>query len=200
MSLAMVAMLALVGCQLCDTGDKSSAPKPQGASLTAPAKPGVIGIAPGNASIRFTGSTAIMSQEGRFESFDGTLELPTPDPKDAKIHVKVDMSSTTTKVGLLTKHLKGEDFFDVAKYPTAEFSSERIVPTGNAGSYQVTGTFTLHGVSRSVTFPAQIVLKGDEVAFDATIPISQTSFGMTEAARKTKDEVPVVVSIRGLMK
>ena len=189
--------LVLFGCRLCEPGDGPKAAHSPSPASVAPIRPGVIPITAANASIKFTGSTSLMSQEGRFTAFDGAMEVPTTDPKDTTIRVKVDMASTTTNIALLTKHLKGEDFFDVARYPTAEFVSERIVPTSEAGHYQVTGRFTLHGVSQSVTFPARIVLTGDEVAFDATLTLSQTAFGMTEAARKTKDEVPVTVSVRG---
>jgi polyisoprenoid-binding protein YceI len=203
MFLPTLSLVVLVGCRLCGNGDKPLDSNRPAASAAAPVRAGVIPVAPANASIKFTGSgamAAVMSHDGRFEAFDGALEMPTPDPKDATIHVRVDMSSTTTSIAPLTKHLKGEDFFDVAKYPTAEFVSERIVPTSEAGRYQVTGRFTIHGVSQSVTFPARIVMVGEEVAFDATATISQTAFGMTEAARKTEDEVPVTVSIRGLRK
>ncbi len=195
---APLTLIALAGCQLFGGGNKPTPPTPTVAAT--PARAGVIAIEPSSASIKFTGSTAIMSQEGHFESFQGSLEMPTKDPKDASIRVKVDMASTTTKIGLLTKHLKGEDFFDVEKYPTAEFISERIAATSEPGRYQVTGRFTIHGVSQPVAFPARIVVKGEDVTFDATILLSQTAFGMTEAARKTKDEVPVTVTIHGLRK
>jgi len=160
----------------------------------------VISISPANTSIAFTGSTALMSQSGNFEAFDGTLEMPTDDPKDMKVRVSVDMNSTTTKIGLLTKHLKDEDFFDVSHYPKSEFMLDSVSPLGEAGRYQVSGKLTLHGVQQPVSFPARIVVTPEEVSFDATLTVHQTEFGMTEAAKKTKDEVPVTVSIHGRRK
>ena len=143
------------------------------------------------------GKNAIASQSGHFESFDGTLEAPTSDPKGVKIRVVVNMDSTATKIGLLTKHLKGEDFFDVARHPNSEFVLDGISPSGEAGRYQVSGKLTLHGVQQAIAFPARISVTPEEIAFDATITVRQTEFGMTEAAKKTKDEVPVTISIRG---
>jgi len=61
----------------------------------------------------------------------------------------------------------------------------------------ISGHLTLHGVRKAISFPARIAVTPDEVTFDATITLLQTEFGMTEAAKKTKDEVPVTVSIRG---
>ncbi len=188
-------MLAVVGCHLFS---RDAVKPPPAASGPAPVRPGVIAISPANTTIAFTGSTALASQSGHFAAFDGTLELPTDDPKDLRIRVAVDMDSTTTKIGLLTRHLKAEDFFDVARYPKAEFVLDGVAPPlDKSANYPVSGHLTLHGVRKAISFPARIAVTPDEVTFDATIPLLQTEFGMTEAAKKTKDEVPVTVSIRG---
>jgi polyisoprenoid-binding protein YceI len=160
----------------------------------------VIPISPANTSITFTGSTSLASHTGHFEAFEGTLEVLSDDPKNWKIHVAVNMDSTTTKIGLLTRHLKSDDFFDVARYPKSEFILDGISQSGQAGLYQVSGKLTLHGMQQPVTFPARISVTPEEVTFDATMTVRQTDFGMIEAAKKTKDEVPVTVSIRGRRK
>ena len=185
----------MAGCELCSSGNVKPTRLPTDASGTAPARPGVIAISPANTSIAFTGSTSLTSHTGHFDSIDGTLEVPTDDPKDVKIRVAVDMDSTSTKIGLLTKHLKAEDFFDVSRYPKAEFVLDNISPLAEAGRYQVAGKLTLHGVQKPVSFPAHIAVTPQEVSFEATMTVRQTDFGMTEAAKKTKDEVPVTVSI-----
>jgi len=51
-----------------------------------------------------------------------------------------------------------------------------------------------------VVFPARIAIAAEEVSFDATMTVRQSEFGMTEGAKKTKDEVPVAISIRGRRK
>lgn len=186
--------LAAVGCH-CFTRD--AAKPPPAASGPAPTRPGVIALSPANTTIGFTGSTALASQSGHFAAFDGTLEVPTDDPKDLKARVAVDMASTTTNIGLLTRHLKAEDFFDVATYPQSEFALETVTPTAEPGQYQVAGQLTLRGIRKAISFPARIAVTPDEVSFDATIPLHQSEFGMIEAAKKTKDEVPVTVAIRG---
>jgi polyisoprenoid-binding protein YceI len=189
--------VALAGCQLCSTANKPAATRPADSRPAGPAptRPGVVALSPANTTIGFTGSTSLVSHDGSFAAFDGTLETPTDDPKDFKVRVAIDMASTTTKIGLLTKHLKGEDFFDAAKYPNAEFALDSVTPAGDAGSYTVAGRLTLHGVERPVSFPAKIAVTQAEVSFDATMNLRQSDFGMTEAVKKTKDEVPVTVSI-----
>jgi hypothetical protein len=79
----------------------------------------------------------------------------------------------------------------------AEFVSEAAAPGPEPGLYEVAGQLQFHGVTRRVEFPARISVTPDEVAFDGTMTVRQSEFGMDEAARKTKDEVPVHVFFRG---
>ncbi|MGF1581950.1 MAG: YceI family protein [Gemmataceae bacterium] len=101
------------------------------------------------------------------------------------------------RFGLLTRHLKRADFFDVEKYPNASFVSTKIeLRRGPKGAtHQVSGDLTIHGVTRPVNFPARITLRRDAVSHDRTLTISQTSFGMPDAAQKTQDDVPITVSV-----
>ena len=194
----LVFALALAGCRSSESAKRTLPPQPAApiATEASSTRAGAIPINPSNAKIAFTGATEIKSLTGSFAGFDGSLDLPTGDPKDATIRVVVDMNTTTTQIGLLTRHLKGQDFFDVARYPSAEFVSQTISPTPETGLYQVAGTMTLHGVQKPITFPAQMVVTPDEVTLEATMTIRQSDFGMIEAAKKTKDDVPVRVSMR----
>ena len=196
-TLLLTLALVAAGCQMSGSRDRLRLEQAPTSSLPAPAQSGVIPITPANARIEFTGATALSSQAGHFAAFEGSLEMPTDDPKDARIRVVVDMDSTTTSIGLLTKHLKNEDFFDVPKFPKAEFVSEKVVPLGEPGQYRVAGRLTFHGTSKPVEFPARITVSADEVMIDGTLTIRQTEFGMAEGAKKAKDEVPVRVTVRG---
>jgi polyisoprenoid-binding protein YceI len=151
-----------------------------------------------NTRVTFIGTAGPSSHEGEFERLQGEWTLPTDDPKESRLRVRVETGSLRTKIGLLTKHLRGNDFLDVEQFPTATFVSSRIEPADGPGgaTHRVTGEFTIHGVNREVTFPVRIVVTANAATLDGTFTISQTGFGMGAAAEKTKDEVPVTVSIR----
>jgi polyisoprenoid-binding protein YceI len=107
------------------------------------------------------------------------------------------MDSVTTKIPLLTKHLKRPDFFDVEHYPVATFVSRRIdLSTSEGASHVITGDLTIHGVTRGVAIPARIAVSPDQVELHATISVRQSEFGMEKAARKSDDLVPVTISAR----
>jgi polyisoprenoid-binding protein YceI len=193
--LLLVAWLAGCATRL----DRPEPPRPgphagAGPSHGEPARS--VGLSGDNTRVTFIGSAEPTSHEGSFSRLSGRIDLPTEDPKDARLAVEVEMDSVYTKIGLLTMHLKRPDMFDVAHYPTASFVSRRVEPGASAdGGRLVTGDFTLHGVTRTLTFPARFAVTPDEVSLEATFPIRQTAFGMTDSAEKTKDEVPITVSI-----
>lgn len=155
----------------------------------------LLALSADNTRVSFVGTAGPSSHEGSFSRLKGQIDLPTEDARDVRLQVEIDMESVYTKIGLLTMHLKRHDMLDVQKYPTASFVSRRVEPNSKAdGGHLVTGDFTIHGVTRSVTFPARFSVTPDAVTLDGTFTIRQTEFGMSSAM--TKDEVPVTVSIR----
>mgnify|MGYP000333138397 FL=1 len=83
----------------------------------------------------------------------------------------------------LEGHLKNEDFFDVAKFPTAKFeiaSSEM-----KEGKLNVTGNFTLRGTTKSITIPATLTEKEGVANFKSDVfSIDRTDFGVTYKSKK----------------
>ena len=75
--------------------------------------------------------------------------------------------------------MKTADFFDVAKFPKATFVSTKIEPNTAAGAtHNVTGNFDLHGVKKSITFPATIQSTPEVVSVNAEFAINRKDFGI----------------------
>ena len=54
--------------------------------------------------------------------------------------------------GKLVGHLKSDDFFGVATYPTAKFEITKVVSRGKAGDYKVTGNLTIKESTKEIQF------------------------------------------------
>lgn len=124
----------------------------------------------------------------------GTIGL-----KEGSIEIKNDLATgsfvmdmNTLKVGLtaakpgkesaLEGHLKKADFFDVEKYPTAEFKITSVAPRADSTTtfmYDVTGDLTMKGVTHQITFPAMIYEEGGKVYAKADTEIDRTKWGIT---------------------
>jgi polyisoprenoid-binding protein YceI len=62
----------------------------------------------------------------------------------------------------LSKHLMSGDFFDVEKYPTAEFKLSKFVPQLNAGMFEVSGTLKVKDIEKPIVFLAEVFVAEDE--------------------------------------
>ncbi|MHA8082337.1 YceI family protein [Aquirufa sp. A-Brett2-15D] len=78
----------------------------------------------------------------------------------------------------LVGHLSSGDFFEVEKFPTATFVITKV-----AGK-QVTGNLTAKGITKSITFPAEITVKGGKVTAKANITIDRTDFNIRYNSKK----------------
>jgi polyisoprenoid-binding protein YceI len=156
-------------------------------------------ITPQNSKIEFVGSKVTGSHNGSFPDFSGQIDY-TGNVEQSRVNITIKTDSITTDTADLTKHLKTPDFFDVAKYPDATFVSTSIKPGGEKGaSHTVTGNLKLHGVTKSVTFPATIAVTPDLASVDAHFSINRKDFGINYAGAADnliRDEVVLKLNIR----
>ncbi len=125
--------------------------------------------------LTFTGSYDGEPIEGKFEKFSGTLKLDFTNPKDAAFDVSIGVASLNTDYQDRDDTLKGDAWFDTAKYPTARFVSSAACTT-TAAALSCPGIFTLHGVSKVLALVIQIDAKMQSVLGSAAI--NRRDFGV----------------------
>ena len=77
--------------------------------------------------------------------------------------------------GKLVGHLKGEDFFNSAKFPTSVFEITSV--KHKAGEqYDVTGKLTIKGITNEITFPAVIKISESTIITVAKITVNRTKY------------------------
>lgn len=96
----------------------------------------------------------VSNVHGSFDKFSGTIEADEADLAKSKVNVSIEVSSVNTGVGARDEHLRGADFFDVAKFPTMKFVS-KSVKVVSTEKLQVTGDLTMHGVTKSVVLDVE---------------------------------------------
>jgi polyisoprenoid-binding protein YceI len=131
-------------------------------------------VAPENSSIGFIGSKVTGSHKGGFKKFDGQIAVQNGRLANKGNKVVIDMTSIWTDTDRLTGHLKTPDFFNVAQIPTATFETTSIAEQGT--NSMVTGNLTLHGVTKEISFPAQVQVSDDAVNFNAEFAINRFDF------------------------
>ena len=109
-------------------------------------------IDPVHSEVSFKVGHLLAKVSGRFTKFEGRIQVDTADIRRSSVEVTIDATSLTTDNEARDKHLKSADFFDVAKYPTLTFKSTAVKEVAK-GKLEITGDFTLHGVTKRITFP-----------------------------------------------
>jgi polyisoprenoid-binding protein YceI len=154
------------------------------ASLAAlPVSAEVYSIDPGHSEVSFTVRHMVTKVRGRFNDFAGKINM---DPKNlaaSSVDFHVKTTSIDTAVADRDKHLRTADFFDVEKYPEISFKSDSIKATGK-DKYAVTGTLTLHGVSKKVTLPVSFLGQAKDpwgstrAGFETSTTINRKDYGI----------------------
>lgn len=164
-------------------------------------------------SIHATGSKVTGSHELNFKEWKGSVELKDGKAEGGKLEFEVRMASLeevvaqrTEWVDKLEGHLKGADFFDIEKFPTATFVATEIKAGGDpavAGStHTVKGNLTLRGVTKEATFAATIAIAGKDVTAKAEFKINRKDFGIVYAGKADdliRDDVALKLDLKATL-
>jgi len=89
--------------------------------------------------------------KGRFTSAKGTILYDDANPANSSVTMVIEAKSIDTGWPHRDEHLRTDDFFDVDKYPTIVFQSERLTRSGNG--WVADGQLTMHGVTKAIAIP-----------------------------------------------
>jgi len=195
MSIGILAF-ALAACG--KVGDAPEA-KTDSAVTVAPATGGMtLPIDTSRSSITWKGAKVTGAHDGGFRQFDGTITVDNDQVTGVK--VTIDAGSIWADDEKLTGHLKSDDFFSVANYPTATFEAGQFtkVDTVQGATHMVTGNLTMRGKTNSVTFPATIMMNADMVSAKADFIIDRKQWDIIYPGQPDNlisDEVRIIFDV-----
>ena len=94
---------------------------------------------------------------GKFDDFNGAITLDRSNPAASSVEFTIKTASIDTGVEGRDKHLRSADFFDAEKNPEISFKSTSVKPGSKKDVYDVTGNFTMHGVTKTITLPVEFL-------------------------------------------
>ena len=189
--LALSLAVLLPACQKSEITDKPAAEVLDTAATSASASDTAAQQPAGNvvranvikekSSINFIGAKVTRDHNGKFKNFDGSIEYVAGKPQ--RISFDIDVNSLETDDPKLDGHLKTADFFDVAKYPKATFTSTSLTeaPAGDASgaTHLLTGTLDLHGVQKEVRIPVKAQQTAEGVHATSEFTINRHDWGIS---------------------
>jgi polyisoprenoid-binding protein YceI len=151
---------------------------------------------------------------GRFNDVKGTVVFDKADPTKSSVGLTIPVESVDTHNEKRDQQLKGPDFFNAKQFPVMTFMSTWITPRplpkgessgeSSGDTYNVTGDFTLHGVTKPLTLE---IKKGGEAKVmegeirsggETRFTIKRSDHGMNFMQGQVGDEINIVVSLEGV--
>ncbi|HKW79640.1 MAG TPA: YceI family protein [Casimicrobiaceae bacterium] len=145
--------------------------------------------------------TLFSTQRGEFTKSTASIVLDR-EAKTGSIDVTIDTTSIRSHDPRLDNILKGEDYFNVAKYPTMTFKSSSLHFDGDR-LVAADGELTMIGVSRPVSLKVANFVCGDNpfnkkpmCGAEVTATIKRSEWGMkTGVGRSSGDEVRILIPV-----
>ena len=144
---------------------------------------------------------------GRVKAPSGSFLVDDSDLAGSMINVTLEIKNMDSGNVGRDRFLLSPDFFNEREYPTAEFNSSSIKKLGE-GTYEATGTFTMHGVSNPVTVriddytTAHVERFGHRGGFECTFTVKRSDYGMDLFVKEGTlgDEVTIIAAIEGVVR
>lgn len=115
---------------------------------------------------------------GDFRDYEGTIFYDAENPENSSVEVTVQAASINTNNEKRDDHLRSEDFFAVDEHPTLSFKSTSVEDAGG-DKLNVTGDFTIRGVTKRITIPVEVLgVMGDKAGFATEFVIDRQEYGV----------------------
>ncbi|HVY06196.1 MAG TPA: YceI family protein [Burkholderiales bacterium] len=140
------------------------------------------------------------TMHGRFGATTGKITLD-PAAKSGSIDITIDATSINTGHEKRDAHLKTEEFFDVAKFPTLTYKATKLKFNGDklAGA---DGELTMHGVTKPVALTITAfncanhpMTKKPVCGANATATLKRSDFGISTYVPAVGDEVKITIEV-----
>ena len=134
---------------------------------------------------------------GQLTGLKGEIIFFTTDLAACNFNVSVDASTVDTNNESRDRHLKDSEYFDVEKYPVITITSTKIDKTNKteSGFYYFTGTLTLHGITKPISFPFHIEKINDDYLFTGEFEINRLDYEVGSNSAVLSNTVNVSLSV-----
>jgi polyisoprenoid-binding protein YceI len=150
------------------------------------------------------------SINGSANGISGTVSFDPENPAATTGKIVVTVESLTVPNPMQNGHMHSDKWLDAAKYPEITFEAKSLANVktdGNITTADVTGTFSLHGVSKDITAPVKFTylkdklgdrvpnLKGDLLVIRANFVINREDFNINKGQYEDKVSPTIDLSL-----
>lgn len=138
----------------------------------------------------------------RFPTLSGSIDFDQSRPESAKADISVAAKDATTGVAVVDSLVRSRDYLGAEQYPTITFHLDRLTQTSKSTA-DIDGRITLRGVTKPVSFKAQVFAYGPakddparfEAGFNLSGEIDRTAFGSTGGLPEVSSVLPLQIRL-----
>lgn len=143
---------------------------------------------------------------GTFSDVTGKLMLDKANLANSSVEAKINVLSVNSSNPKRDEHIKKDEYLDAAKFAEMTFVSSKVEATNNTEGV-LTGNFTMHGVTKTISFPFKVLGFGSDpwggyrtgIEAHTLIKASDYGFGWaTKVGAPVGDDIEVTLLIEGV--
>ncbi len=136
-------------------------------------------LVPAQSEVQFTARQMGVPLDGHFKKFSAQVAFDPAKLAASKIAFTVDTGSATLGSRETDAELPKPTWFNVPKFPQAQFESTAIKALGG-GKFEVAGKLTIKGTAQNVVVPVALTQSGPTTTATGTLPIKRLAFKIGE--------------------
>ncbi|RYF48304.1 MAG: YceI family protein [Comamonadaceae bacterium] len=136
-------------------------------------------LVPAQSEVQFTARQMGVPLDGHFKKFSAQVAFDSAKLATSKIAFTVDTGSATLGSRETDAELPKPTWFNVPKFPQAQFESSSIKALGG-GKFEVAGKLTIKGNAQNVVVPVALTQAGPITTATGTLPIKRLAFKIGE--------------------
>jgi polyisoprenoid-binding protein YceI len=148
-----------------------------------------------NSVISFTIRNFGLNVKGTFKGIQGTIVMDPSNPASGQMDVSISASSINTGTAARDRHLRSDDYFDVAKHPRISITSTKISPGKDPGTYILNGKLTIRETTRSIEIPFTMKQSDGGLLFEGKFGLDRRDYKVGGNSISLSDDVTVYLKV-----
>lgn len=143
---------------------------------------------------------------GTFSDVKGKILIDRNNLANSSVEAKINVLSVNSSHAKRDEHIKKEEYLDATKFSEMTFVSSKVEAKNNAEGV-LTGTLTMHGVSKQMSFPFKVLGFGTDpwggyrMGLEAHTSLKASDFGFGWATKPNApvgDDIEITLLIEGV--
>ena len=154
----------------------------------------------------FTIRHVVSKTSGSFNDIKGKIQLDRDNLANSSVDATINVLSISTGLAKRDEHIQKEEYLDAGKFSEIKFVSTKVEAKGqNEGV--ITGNFTMHGVTKQISFPFKVLGFGNDpwggirTGIEAHTILKASDYGFnwgTKPNAPVGDDIEVTLLIEGV--